>query len=112
MTTIRIADDLRPVRSESSNFRQHHGDRRYAGGGIYNTRALSRASSRVSIDRLSDFHLDTEEGDEWRDGHTKTKQVFGGTTLLWYVHRPAPAALPRGLLIRAGKVSIPVDWGN
>ncbi|KAK0730943.1 potassium uptake protein [Lasiosphaeris hirsuta] len=58
-------------------------------GGIYHTRSISRASfdrsaSRVSHDRRTETTAhDIEEGDEWRQGHEKRKQVFSGWKLLW-----------------------------
>ncbi|KAK4681238.1 hypothetical protein QC764_105700 [Podospora pseudoanserina] len=64
-------------------------------GGIYNTRSITR----VSFDRRtagdisqenggpSNSSDDVEEGDDWRDKHGKTKQVFKGTTLLWLAYQ-------------------------
>ncbi len=92
-TTIRIADDLRPVRTESSFRPTARNNTRHAAGGIYNPRSLSRSSvdrrlsfSRGAHDHRADAHSigETEEGDhDWQANNVRTKQVFGGTTLLW-----------------------------
>ncbi|KAK0624841.1 potassium transporter-domain-containing protein [Bombardia bombarda] len=101
--TIRIAKDAIPVRPDPNDKAHGHstgisirpgaGDEPRAGmaGGIYHTRSISRASfDRRSVNRLStDPHVDrdVEEGDEWRDGHEKKKQVFRGRTLLWLAYQ-------------------------
>lgn len=64
-------------------------------GGIYNTRSITRASfdRRTAGDISqenggpSNSSDDVEEGDDWRDKHGKTKQVFKGTTLLWLAYQ-------------------------
>ncbi|KAK4647928.1 uncharacterized protein QC761_105700 [Podospora bellae-mahoneyi] len=64
-------------------------------GGIYNTRSITRASfdRRTAGDISqenggpSNSSGDVEEGDDWRDKHGKTKQVFKGTTLLWLAYQ-------------------------
>lgn len=83
-TAIKIADDLRPVRSESSGYRPTRADVSSLAGGIFNTRSLSRASFDRRSDRTEFSHGD-EEGDEWQHGHQKKKQVFKGRTLLLFV---------------------------
>ncbi|KAK3694429.1 potassium transporter-domain-containing protein [Podospora appendiculata] len=99
--TIKIAEDaLHPVRSESSyttGFRPSvRADTQRIAGGIYNTRSLSRASfdrrsaSRLSHDRRTETsHAthDVEEGDDWRAGDGKKKQIFRGRTLLWLAYQ-------------------------
>lgn len=58
-------------------------------GGIYHTRDISRASfdgrsiHRGSHDVRNETTHDVEEGDDWRGGQEKKKQVFSGWTLLW-----------------------------
>lgn len=63
-----------------------------AAGGIYHTRSITRES----FDRRNPGPLDgadieysnpdVEEGDNWRENNqVKQKQIFRGTTLLWYV---------------------------
>ncbi|KAK5658944.1 hypothetical protein OQA88_1761 [Cercophora sp. LCS_1] len=60
-----------------------------AAGGIYHSRTASgpsferRASRRLSNDVATDVVNDIEEGDDWRGGQEKRKQVFKGWTLLW-----------------------------
>ncbi|KAK3935829.1 potassium transporter [Diplogelasinospora grovesii] len=95
--TIKIAEDqLHPVRSTARS--DAPGPSPYAlAGGIYHTRSISRASfdrplrrsaSRVSHDRRTEFSAaDVEEGDDWRDGQEKKKQIFSGTTLLWLAYQ-------------------------
>ncbi|KAK0671038.1 potassium transporter-domain-containing protein [Cercophora samala] len=64
-------------------------------GGIYHTRSITRASfdrrtaGGISQDNggPSNTSDDVEEGDDWRDKHAKTKQVFRGTTLLWLAYQ-------------------------
>lgn len=62
-------------------------------GGVFNPRSIiSRgkrpADSRSSHDgAASHSHLDIEEGDDWRGGHEKKKQVFKGRTLLWLAYQ-------------------------
>ncbi|KAK0748412.1 potassium transporter-domain-containing protein [Apiosordaria backusii] len=65
-------------------------------GGIYHTRSITRvsfdrrAAGRISQDNgagPSTISDDVEEGDDWRDKHGKTKQVFRGTTLLWLAYQ-------------------------
>ncbi|VBB71956.1 Putative potassium transporter related to N. crassa HAK-1 [Podospora comata] len=64
-------------------------------GGIYNTRSITRASfdRRTAGDISqenggpSNSSDDVEEGDDWRDKHGKTKQVFKGTALLWLAYQ-------------------------
>lgn len=60
-------------------------------GGIYHTRSLSRthrAGSRRTTSRSSQeqrsAHLDVEDEDDWIRDDGRKKQVFKGTTLLWY----------------------------
>ncbi len=92
---IRIAEDLRlhPLRTESS-FRATARPAAQQVGGIYNARSFSRSSAdrRLSFARGAHEHRaeahsvgGAEEGDEWQPGDIKQKQVFRGTTLLWYV---------------------------
>jgi len=85
--TIKIADDLRPTRTESGFRATARSDARLAGG-IYNPRSHSRSSveRRLSFARVSNDPSagEREEADEWQPGDIKTKQVFRGTTLLWY----------------------------
>lgn len=85
--SIKIADPpLHHVRSEPTTGRATGVS---LAGGIYHTRSISRASfdrsaSRVSHDRRTETAAhDIEEGDEWREGHGKKKQIFGGWKLLW-----------------------------
>lgn len=60
-------------------------------GGIYHARNLSRTrrpgsrtASRASHERRSE-HLNVEDdGDDWLRDDGRKKQVFKGTTLLWY----------------------------
>ncbi|EGO52014.1 hypothetical protein NEUTE1DRAFT_149642 [Neurospora tetrasperma FGSC 2508] len=63
-------------------------------GGVFNPRSIiSRgkrpADSRSSHDNdtTSQSHLDIEEGDDWRGGYEKKKQVFKGRTLLWLAYQ-------------------------
>lgn len=100
--TIRIAEDLHPRldplrRSESeSRFRPlTRSDTTALAGGIYSTRALSRATTTgtrrsISLDRRhSDGGAAFEEtGDDWRAGEKpKTKQVYRGATLMWLAYQ-------------------------
>ena len=62
-------------------------------GGIYHTRSRSVAPRTSTDARILRRHSrtateaipDVEEGDDWRDGQEKQKQVFSGWTLLWYL---------------------------
>lgn len=64
-------------------------------GGVYRTRSLTRirtpgsrrTASRASHERRSD-HLDVEDEDDWLRDDGRKKQVFKGTTLLWYRSSP------------------------
>lgn len=64
-------------------------------GGVFNPRSIiSRgkrpADSRSSHDGAASnahSHLDIEEGDDWRGGEHKKKQVFKGRTLLWLAYQ-------------------------
>jgi KUP system potassium uptake protein len=67
------------VRSATAGLRSPVAESAYAGG-IYHTRSISRAS----FDRRSQV-TDGEDGDDWQTGLGRTKQVFRGKTLLWYV---------------------------
>lgn len=78
-TTIKIQEELHPVRSATAGIRSAAPESAYAGG-IYHARSLSRAS----FDRRSQI-TDAEDGDDWQRGLGRTKQVFRGKTLLWYV---------------------------
>jgi KUP system potassium uptake protein len=49
-------------------------------GGVYHTRNLSR----VSHERWGEQRHDAEDGEDWRRDDGRKKQVFKGTTLLWY----------------------------
>jgi len=86
LPSIRITDNpLQPVRSGSvgpSNGFDLRPVSTADGGGIYNPRS---SFDRRSARRLSQSNAqDIEEGDDWRDERVKEKQVFRGTTLLWY----------------------------
>jgi hypothetical protein len=93
--TIRIAENpIARIRSEQSSHSTGVAPAISYAGGIYHTRSISRASvsrrslSRGPHDRSSATAAsgnDVEEGDNWRDDQVKKKQVFRGTTLLWYV---------------------------
>jgi len=77
--TIVFQEDLHPVKSATAGFRSTGGESSYAGG-VYNTRIRSRASFDVRS------HVtDVEDGDDWQHGLGRTKQVFRGKTLIWYV---------------------------
>jgi KUP system potassium uptake protein len=76
--TIRIQEDLAPVKSVNTALRSSGPESSYAGG-IYHTRSISRAS----FDRRSHV-TDVEDGDDWQHGLGRTKQVFRGKTLFWY----------------------------
>jgi KUP system potassium uptake protein len=58
-------------------------------GGIFHARSNSRLSvdarsvRRPSNEPAPEVARDVEEGDDWRGGHEKKKQVFCGWTLLW-----------------------------
>jgi len=84
-TAVKIAEDaLLRVRSAPDT-----GHSTGIAGGVYHARSFSRVSvDRRSARRLSheptpDVARDVEEGDNWRDGHEKKKQIFSGWTLLW-----------------------------
>lgn len=77
--TIKIQEELHPVRSATAGLRSPGPESAYAGG-IYHARSLSRAS----FDRRSHV-TDVEDGDDWQHGLHRTKQVFRGKTLFWYV---------------------------
>ena len=89
--TIKIAEDLHPIRSEPSRSRTYaRAETSSLAGGVFNTRSLSRSSaerrstSRARHDRYPDAGGDAEEGEEWQPEQGRTKQVFRGKTLLWY----------------------------
>lgn len=92
--TIKIAENpLARVHSEQSAHSTGAARPDSTAGGIYHARSISRASlSRRSISRPPQDQAsatavsgnDIEEGDNWRDDHVRTKQVFRGTTLMWY----------------------------
>ena len=67
------------MRSATTGSRPGGAESSYAGG-VYHTRSISRAS----FDRRSHV-TDVEDGDDWQHGLGRTKQVFRGKTLLWYV---------------------------
>jgi KUP system potassium uptake protein len=84
-TAVKIAEDsLLRVRSAPDTGRPTG-----IAGGVYHARSLSRVSvdkrsaRRLSHEPTPDVARDVEEGDNWRDGHEKKKQVFSGWTLLW-----------------------------
>ncbi|KAB5580288.1 potassium transporter-domain-containing protein [Coniochaeta sp. 2T2.1] len=79
--TIKIQEDLHPVRSATAGLRSPGADSSYAGG-IYNTRSISRAS----FDARSHV-TDVEDGDDWQHGLGRTKQVFRGKTLFWLAYQ-------------------------
>ena len=104
--TVRIAEPaLHSVRSDPAGRDGGHStgvglrpggrtsDHNPLAGGIYRTRSHGRSISRGSFDRrhsmshdlMSHATHDVEEGDNWRDGDAKKKQIFRGKTLLWYV---------------------------
>lgn len=93
--TIKIEENpIARIRSEQSGHSTGVAQPSSSAGGIYHTRSVSRASlGRQSIsqgphDQSSATAVsgnDVEEGDNWRDDHVRKKQVFRGTTLLWYV---------------------------
>lgn len=73
-------------------------------GGIYHTRSRTlpprssieaRILHRQSQTADAEVVQDIEEGDDWRDGQEKQKQVFKGWTLLWYVVMPLPLTASR-----------------
>ncbi len=91
-TTIKIAGDLHHTRTESSFRPTGRTDTRLAGG-VFNARSHSRSSidRRLSVSRATHEPRadarsigEAEEGDEWQNEDAKKKQVFRGTTLLWY----------------------------
>lgn len=99
--TIRIAEPpLRPESQGGADGAHSTGVSLQPGGsalagGIYHTRSHARSLSRGSFDRRSTSGFsndlthsvthDVEEGEEWRDGDEKKKQVFKGKMLMWYV---------------------------
>ncbi|KAM7183566.1 potassium transporter hak-1 [Rhypophila sp. PSN 637] len=104
--TIRIAEPvLYPVRSEPLSAGEnahstgvgHRTGGRAQVGGIYHTRSHARSLSRASFDNTSISRLsrdltrqtthDVEEGENWRDGDEKQKQVFGGKMLMWLAYQ-------------------------
>lgn len=63
-------------------------------GGVFNPRSIISRGKRPATDSSSSndngtahSHLDIEEGDDWRGGHEKKKQVFKGRTLLWLAYQ-------------------------
>lgn len=64
-------------------------------GGVFNPRGIISRGKRPATDSRSSHdnashthsHLDIEEGDDWRGGHEKKKQVFKGRTLLWLAYQ-------------------------
>ncbi|KAM7189486.1 potassium transporter domain containing protein [Naviculisporaceae sp. PSN 640] len=102
--TIKIEEPVYPVRCESSG-----GDgalstgvslgpgRSALAGGIYHTRSRARSLLRGSMDRRSGNRTshdlmtyvthDVEEGEEWRDGDQKRKQIFKGKMLMWLAYQ-------------------------
>ncbi len=93
--TIKIAENpLARIRSEQSAHSTGVAQPGSSAGGIYHARSVSRASlgrrsiSRGPQDQTNATALsgnDVEEGDDWRDDQVRKKQIFHGTTLLWYV---------------------------
>ncbi|KAB5551020.1 potassium uptake protein [Coniochaeta sp. 2T2.1] len=79
--TIKIQENLHPVRSATAGLRSSGAESSYAGG-IYNTRSISRAS----FDARSHV-TDVEDGDDWQHGLGRTKQVFRGKTLFWLAYQ-------------------------
>ncbi|KAK0656998.1 potassium transporter-domain-containing protein [Cercophora newfieldiana] len=83
--SVKIAEDaLHRVRSAPAT-----GSSTGVAGGIFHARSNSRLSvdarsvRRQSHDPATDVGRDVEEGDDWKGGHDKKKQVFRGWTLLW-----------------------------
>lgn len=83
-------------------------------GGIYHTRSRTlppqssidaRILHRHSQPTDTEIVQDIEEGDDWRDGQEKQKQVFKGWTLLWYVVMSLPLAAPKTLTLFAGSLT-------
>ncbi|OIW34650.1 potassium transporter [Coniochaeta ligniaria NRRL 30616] len=79
--TIKIQEELHPVRSATAGLRSPGAESAYAGG-IYHTRSISRAS----FDRRSHI-TDVEDGDDWQHGLGRTKQEFHGKTLFWLAYQ-------------------------
>ncbi|KAI1855523.1 hypothetical protein JX265_004606 [Neoarthrinium moseri] len=83
--TIRIADDLEPIKPDNSA----------RAGGIYDVRSLSRVGtasgrrsvSRHSQDRRSEQAGDVDDGDWHPEDVGREKQIFKGTTLLWLAYQ-------------------------
>jgi len=82
---VTIDDDEHPIKPDWPG--------RAGLGGVYNARSLSRSrkhgdrrsASRTSQDGRSEETGDVEDGDdEWLRNDGRKKQVFKGTTLLWY----------------------------
>ncbi|KAF3762789.1 potassium transporter [Cryphonectria parasitica EP155] len=96
--TIRIADDVHPkdlrLSESESRFRPlTRTDTTALAGGIYSTRALSRATTQrsISLDRHRTDAFE-EEGDNWRESEKpKVKQIYKGTTLLWLAYQSVGA---------------------
>jgi hypothetical protein len=94
---IKIDDDgLRKVRSSSTEIERPFGGTVASSsgiaGGIYHARTVSYvpAARRSSLSRVvsstaqPETAADTEDGGEWNRDSGRKKQVFRGTTLLWY----------------------------
>lgn len=73
-------------------------------GGVYSSRDLNRvASNRLSRGITRDSVAEADEGgDDWRRDDGRKKQVFTGTTLMWYVSMMS-AGLASGLLTTHSK---------
>ncbi|KAN0122207.1 potassium transporter [Hyaloscypha variabilis] len=87
MSTIRIAEELRPTRSQTQT-------QTGVGGGVYPIRAASlersrtRSRSRDARSRLSDLKDSaTEEAGLRQDGDFKKRQVFKGKLLLYLAYQ-------------------------
>ena len=123
--TIKIAENpLAQVRSEQSAHSTGAARPGSTAGGIYHARSISRASlSRRSIsgpphDQTSATAVsgnDIEEGDNWRDDHVRTKQVFHGRTLLWYAPPGAEQSSSKVLMTELNRLayqSVGVIYGD
>ncbi len=123
--TIKIAENpLAKVRSEQSAHSTGAARPGSSAGGIYHARSISRASlNRRSISRpphdLTNATAvsgnDIEEGDNWREDHVRTKQVFRGTTLLWYAVPGVEESLSEVLMTEINRLayqSVGVIYGD
>ena len=119
--TIKIAEiPLARVRTEQSAHSTGAARSDSSAGGIYHARAsLSRRSiSRPPQDQTSATAVsgnDIEEGDNWRDDHVRTKQVFRGTTLLWYALPGVKQSPSKVLMIEPDRLayqSVGVIYGD